>query len=433
MSEAVAPDHRKLEALVRPVDTKITAGKDPSKPYVGLEHLPSRGAHLLGWEPASHSVSTNSIFSTDDVLFGKLRPNLRKCVLAPFDGYCSTDILVLRAREDVHAGFAARVFQSEGVGAAAERTAIGTKMPRTSWKHLSALQVFCPGFSEQESIAQVLDTLDIAIQQTEAIIAKLKAVKQGLLHDLLTRGVDASGELRPPHLEAPHLYKMSVLGWIPKTWGSIEFGRLSSQPKLGVMIRGASLDNENVFLLKMGNLLSGNELDLEKLELIFPNKILNIDDYILQEADLLFNTRNTPELVGKTCSWKSVPGRYVFDNNILRVRVAPRQGSGHFYAHYLGSSQGRRRLLQLATGTTSVAAIYWKELKNLNLPFPPPDEQHEIHKRLCAIDAERTAGEASVAALRALKSGLMDDLLTGRVRVPSAMVNTGEPVLKDVA
>ena len=67
-------------------------------------------------------------------------------------------------------------------------------------------------------IAAVLDTLDTAIHETEAIIAKLKAVKQGLLHDLLTRGIDANGELRPPQAEAPHLYKESPLGWIPKEW-----------------------------------------------------------------------------------------------------------------------------------------------------------------------------------------------------------------------
>jgi type I restriction enzyme S subunit len=432
MSEATA-DFRDLDRLVRPVDAKLTLRKDPSKPYVGLEHLPSRGAHLLGCEAASHSVSTNSVFCAGDVLFGKLRPNLRKCVSVPFDGYCSTDILVLRAREDIHAGFAARVFQSEIVGAAAERTAIGTKMPRTSWTHLSGLKVFCPPFPEQERIAQIFDNLDTAIRQTEVMIAKLKALKQGLLHDLLTRGVDGNGELRPPHLEAPHLYTMSVLGWIPKAWGSIEFGRLSPEPRLGIMSRGASLDHENTFLLKMGNLLSENELCLKEVELICSKKIRNVNDYLLQDGDLLFNTRNTPELVGKTCSWNEIPGKYVFDNNILRVRVAQGQGNGHFYAHYLGSSLGRRRLLQLATGTTSVAAIYWKELKNLYLPFPLPDEQHEILKRLSATDAERLAEEASVGALRALKSGLMDDLLTGRVRVPPEVMNTGQSVLKDVA
>jgi type I restriction enzyme S subunit len=94
--------------------------------------------------------------------------------------------------------------------------------------HLSELEVFCPGFPEQSKIAKVLDALDTAIHETEAIIAKLKAVKQGLLHDLLTRGIDANGELRPPQAEAPHLYKESPLGWIPKAWDASPLRRLVS-------------------------------------------------------------------------------------------------------------------------------------------------------------------------------------------------------------
>src|SRR5690606_28997388 len=80
--------------------------------------------------------------------------------------------------------------------------------------------------AEQRAIAQILDTLDTAIRETEALIGKLKAVKQGLLHDLLTRGIDANGELRPPQSEAPQLYKESPLGWIPRGWEVVEVGEV---------------------------------------------------------------------------------------------------------------------------------------------------------------------------------------------------------------
>ena len=91
---------------------------------------------------------------------------------------------------------------------------------------LAKVEVPVPDKHEQRGIAQILDTLDTAIHETEAIIAKLKAVKQGLLHDLLTRGIDANGELRPPQADAPYLYKASTLGWIPKEW---EFETLVSK------------------------------------------------------------------------------------------------------------------------------------------------------------------------------------------------------------
>jgi type I restriction enzyme, S subunit len=221
-----APLHQ-IDDLVQVVNTKVEADKDPTKPYVGLEHMQSHSPALIGWATAQESRSTNSVFAAGDILFGKLRPNLRKSVLAPFDGYCSTDVLVLRGREGVDPRFVALLFRSEQIGAIAQATAIGTKMPRTSWKDLRSTKVFCPFKAEQSKLADIVDTLNTAIRRTEAIIEKLKQVKLGLQHDLLTRGVDENGNLRPLQSEAPHLYKRSPLGWIPKEWKVMSFGQLA--------------------------------------------------------------------------------------------------------------------------------------------------------------------------------------------------------------
>ena len=76
----------------------------------------------------------------------------------------------------------------------------------------------CPRLPEQRKIARILSTVDDLIERTEALIAKYRAIKQGLMHDLLTRGVDASGRLRPPREEAPGLYRESAVGWVPREW-----------------------------------------------------------------------------------------------------------------------------------------------------------------------------------------------------------------------
>jgi type I restriction enzyme S subunit len=75
-----------------------------------------------------------------------------------------------------------------------------------------------PRHSEQKRIAEILSTVDEAIEQTEALIAKYQQIKAGLMHDLFTRGVTPDGRLRPTRILAPHLYKESPLGWIPKEW-----------------------------------------------------------------------------------------------------------------------------------------------------------------------------------------------------------------------
>ncbi len=77
-----------------------------------------------------------------------------------------------------------------------------------------------PPLPEQRRIAEILDTLDEAIRKTEQVIAKLQQMKQGLLHDLLTRGIDDNGELRDPERH-PEQFKDSPLGRIPRGGGPV--------------------------------------------------------------------------------------------------------------------------------------------------------------------------------------------------------------------
>ena len=202
------PSLVRLDSLAALVNEKVTTAKDPSKPYVGLEHLPSGGSLLLGTAESGQSISTNNAFRAGDVLFGKLRPRLRKSVRAPFAGYCSTDILVLRPAADVDPIFAGFVLQSDAVFAEAIRTEEGTKMPRCSWGTLKHLRVYCPKPSQQKRIAQILSTVDEAIEQTEALIAKTQQTKAGLMHDLFTRGVTA--DLQLVYLVSWNLLPLSI-------------------------------------------------------------------------------------------------------------------------------------------------------------------------------------------------------------------------------
>ncbi len=157
---------------------KAFSGKDLRLPYVGLEHIAQGAPTLLGTADSSSSVSVNSLFEKDDILFGKLRPNLRKSLRAPFRGYCSTDILVLRCREGIVPGFAGHVFQWQRVFAAASATAAGTRMPRASWDDLKRLYVFAPKSElAQEAIATVLNAVEDAIAKTGAVIVKPRKVQ----------------------------------------------------------------------------------------------------------------------------------------------------------------------------------------------------------------------------------------------------------------
>jgi len=410
---------KRLCEIVSLIDTKITVRKDTEKPYIGLENIPSQGSELLGWELAESSISTNSVFSTADILFGKLRPNLRKCIAAPFDGYCSTDILVLRAKEGVVSKFAVRVLQSEVVGAVAEKTAIGTKMPRTSWMHLSDITVFCPKPNEQVKIARILDTLDTTIRETEAIIAKLKAVKQGLLHDLLTRGLDDNGELRPPQSEAPSLYKQSPLGWIPKGWDSRKIEDCLIQIVDGD--RGKNYPSESEFtsdgycLFLNAKNVTRDGFKFEETLFITEPKDRALGSGKLERNDIVITTRGTIGNFG------------FFDDSITFEHM--RVNSGMLILRNQDASINSVFLflslinyifpfeLQTKGSGSAQPQLPSKDLKTFHILLPPIVEQVVIAEKIIKFEQRVAFEETALSKAVKLKSGLMDDLLTGRVRV----------------
>lgn len=120
----------------------------PETPYVGLEHVPRRSVWLSDCDSAAKVTSAKTAFRTGDVLFGKLRPYFHKVVCAPFDGIASTDILVLRAKRPELAGLVLAAASSDGAVAATTASSEGTRMPRTRWSDLAAIEVPWPGDDE---------------------------------------------------------------------------------------------------------------------------------------------------------------------------------------------------------------------------------------------------------------------------------------------
>jgi type I restriction enzyme S subunit len=212
-------DVAQLLNLAENVTEKVAGrAKRPDIPYVGLEHLMTDNPRVQGSVPASESVSVNTVFRPGDVLFGKLRPNLRKVAIAGIHGYCSTDILVLRPTAGNDYSFVSHVLRSQKVLDLAAGTAFGTKMPRTSWELLKHAAVFKPGLSEQRCIAEILDTLDDRICVTGEIIDKLTRIRRGLLDDLMGRGIDSSGRLREDVSTDASLYQVGPHGPCPRGW-----------------------------------------------------------------------------------------------------------------------------------------------------------------------------------------------------------------------
>ena len=123
----------------------IDPGQVPDDtPYIGLEHMPRRSVALTDWGRTGSVSSTKTAFENGDMLFGKLRPYFHKVGIAPVNGVCSTDIVVLKARMPEWSAFVLACISSSEFVSYASRVSTGTKMPRTSWRTMSRYEMCQP-------------------------------------------------------------------------------------------------------------------------------------------------------------------------------------------------------------------------------------------------------------------------------------------------
>jgi len=149
-------------------------------PYIGLEHIEQESLRLSACGTSSDVFSAKFRFHKGDILFGKLRPYFRKVIRAPFDGICSTDIWVVRAREGFDQGYLYYWMASQDFVEFASVGSEGTRMPRAKWEHVERFTRPRLSFDEQRAIAHILGTLDDKIELNRRINKTLEAAAQAL-------------------------------------------------------------------------------------------------------------------------------------------------------------------------------------------------------------------------------------------------------------
>jgi len=164
--------------------------------YVGLEHIPRESWSLASWGTAENLQSGKSRFQQGDILFGKLRPYFHKVCIAPVDGVCSTDILVLRPKNPEWMAFALCLVSSKQMIDYATRLSNGAKMPRSSWHDLSVYKAILPPESLAEAFNRIVEPIVGRIIANVYTAATLTALRDTLLPRLI------SGKLRVPEAEA---------------------------------------------------------------------------------------------------------------------------------------------------------------------------------------------------------------------------------------
>lgn len=265
---------------------------------------------------------------------------------------------------------------------------------------------------EQSQIAAILSTLDRAIEQTEAIIAKQQRIKAGLMQDLLTKGIDEHGAIRS---EATHQFKNSPLGRIPVEWDTARIGDvLTEKPKNGYSPKEVD-DWTGVQMLGLGCLSTDGFRPVQLKNA--PLGDLRLSNALLKDGDFLISRSNTRDLVGLVGIFREIGVPCIYPDLMVRLRFdssVDTKFMEFIFRHHLLRSQ----ITNSAVGTSgSMVKINAEVITTSRFLKPNIEEQERIVCLLKQMAAEICDLRNYTHKLNSIKIGVMHDLLTGTVRV----------------
>ncbi len=291
----------------------------------------------------------------------------------------------------------------------------GSAQPGLNLSDVARLRVKRPSLQQQRRIAEILSTADEAIEQTEALIAKYQQIKAGLMQDLFTRGITPDGHLRPTRIQAPHLYKDSPLGWIPKEWTVVPLSSVTQLITSGSRGWAEYYSEIGPLFIRIGNLTrehinfrwdSVTRVSLPKFTEGQRTAVLPNDILISITADL-----------GIVAVAGNALGEAYVNQHIALVRPKVEPEVSRFLGHFLSTVRVQKQFLRL-NDSGAKAGLNLPAVGKILVMKPLDDlEPKRVAARLDEVGLTIECHKQEVAKLRLQKQGLMQDLLTGRVRV----------------
>ena len=301
--------------------------------------------------------------------------------------------------------FYSYVLNSEQFKFTAEKFVTGDGRSNLNLKDFVNLPITYPIMvNEQKKIVSILSSVDEVIEKTQLQINKLQDLKKGTMNELLTKGIG--------HTE----FKDSELGRIPKSWEVRRFGAVAMSIKSGLSRRLSSQDI-GIPVINSGN-ISSRGLNIDKLKYWYFDdpQGAKTENYLLHDGDILLNFINSMSQIGKSCVFEAIGRDCIYTTNLFRIQVGNSIVSS--FLHYLMTQERFQKEISLITKPAVNQASFTKdELSNIAIPVPSLFEQDLILRNLSAIEKNITGTYQKLSQTQSLKKSLMQDLLTGKVRV----------------
>ena len=321
-----------------------------------------------------------------DVLFacsGETKEDIAKCaaIIDNSEVYAGGDIIVLSPTTEVDPIFLGFILNTPNVIQQRAQKAQGDAIVHISADSIKSIEITVPEYAEQVKIAKVLSDIDTLIVNLEKLIAKKKAIKQGAMQELLT------GKRRLPGFDGE---------WVEVTMDSyVDF-------QVGFPFSSAYFNNGSDGLRLIKN------RDLKSDEQIYYTSESYASEYVVENGDILVGMDGD----FLPCRWHK--GKALLNQRV--GRLLPKKNLDGLFAYY--ALQKPLAELQNGTGATTVKHLSHGDIKKLVIPMPPTKkEQTAIAEILSDMDSELEEFNQILVKYRLIRQGMMNELLTGRIRL----------------
>ena len=373
-------------------------------PYVGLEHIAQGFPVFVGRGAERDIKSSKTAFKVGDILFGKLRPYLRKGAQADFNGISSTDILVFRAQDRCEAEFLKYLVHTDEFISHAKSTTSGVQHPRTSWPSLREFKLSLPPLPEQKKIAHILSSVQRAIEAQERIIETTTELKKALMNKLFTEGLRGEPQ------------KQTEIGPVPETWEVVELGTLFEKPPQNGIYKHKSEYGSGTQILRIDDFSNDGEVVISARNLVALDRS-ETETYGLEPGDIVINRVNSLSHLGKTALIGLIGDEMVFESNMMRFSVDESQVLKEYIFKFLNSPLTKKQIIGSAKRAVAQSSINQGDVRAIIVPKPTIEEQNNVVEAFDAIEAQIDHSTDKVAVLLDLFRTLLHELMTAKTRV----------------
>lgn len=401
---------------IKYVVTQETLRAENNDGYIGLENVESWSGKIIDKHDENVVIEGASLaVCPNDILFGKLRPYLAKCVIAEKSGCCSTEFIVMRPHS-IEGRFLKYVMLTPQFIDMVNMSTYGAKMPRANWDFIENALLAMPSRDEQATIAAHLDTqcakIDEIIAQAKASIEDYKQWKASIIYEAVTKGLDPNVEMKDSGIP--------WIGKIPDTWAVCKtLYVLSMSITDGPHVTPELFDDGIPFISAEAVSCGNGKIDFshkrgfiseEFYQECCKKYIPQLDDIFMIKSGATTGRVAMVDTNERFTIWSPLA---VFRAN--RDRIVPR------YLFYFLQSEVYQKQVELGWTYGTQQNIGMRTLETLKVCLPPFDTQAEIveflEKDCSIIDQLIAEKESLIDDLESYKKSLIYEVVTGKRRV----------------